>query len=62
VRGEIVLVVRGGAPEDQPDFEEVVERARGYIAQGESPSRAAARAARETGWKRGEVYSQLVSS
>jgi 16S rRNA (cytidine1402-2'-O)-methyltransferase len=62
VRGEIVLVVRGGAPEEPPDFEEVVERARGYVAQGESPSRAAGRAARETGWKRGEVYSQLVSS
>ncbi len=61
VRGEIVLVVRGSASNEPPDFEEVVERARGYVAQGESPSRAAARAARETGWKRGEVYSQLVS-
>src|ERR687894_231261 len=62
VRGEIVLVVRGGASEEPLDFEEVVERARGYVAQGESASRAAARAARETGWKRSEVYSQLVSA
>jgi 16S rRNA (cytidine1402-2'-O)-methyltransferase len=62
VRGEIVLVVRGGASEGPPDFEEAVERARGYVTQGDSPSRAAARVARETGWKRGEVYSRLVSS
>ena len=62
VRGEIVLVVRGGASEEPLNFEEVVERARGYVAQGESASRAAARAARETGWKRSEVYSQLVSA
>jgi 16S rRNA (cytidine1402-2'-O)-methyltransferase len=62
VRGEIVLVVRGGASEEPPDFEEAVERAREYVAQGDSPSRAAARVARETRWKRGEVYSRLVSS
>jgi hypothetical protein len=43
-------------------LEEVVERARGYVAQGESPSRAAARAARESGRSRREVYEQLVSS
>jgi 16S rRNA (cytidine1402-2'-O)-methyltransferase len=61
-RGEIVLVVRGGMVEEVPDFEEVVERARGYVAQGESPSRAAARAAKEWGWKRGEVYDRLVGS
>ncbi len=62
VRGEIVLVVRGGTDEEPPDFEEVVERARGYVVQGESPSRAAARAAKETGRKRGEIYDRLVSS
>ena len=59
-RGEVVLVVRGGAAEEPADFEEVVERARGYVAEGESPSRAAARAAKESGWRRGEVYDQLV--
>jgi 16S rRNA (cytidine1402-2'-O)-methyltransferase len=61
-RGEIVLVVRGGASEESPDFEEVVERARGYVADGESPSRAAARAAKETGQRRGEVYDRLVGA
>jgi 16S rRNA (cytidine1402-2'-O)-methyltransferase len=61
VRGEIVLIVRGGT-EEPPDFEEIVERAREYIAQGESPSRAAARAAKESGRKRSEVYDRLVKS
>jgi 16S rRNA (cytidine1402-2'-O)-methyltransferase len=60
-RGEVVLVVRGGVVEEEaPSFEEVVERARAYVAEGESSSRAAARAAKETGWKRGEVYDRLV--
>lgn len=62
VRGEIVLVVRGGVAREAPSFEEVVERARIYVSEGESPSRAAARAAKETGWKRGEVYDRLVGS
>ena len=62
VRGEIVLVVRGGTTAKAPSFEEAVERARGYVAEGESPSRAAARAAKETGQKRGEVYDRLVGS
>ena len=62
VRGEIVLVVRGGAMAKVPSLEEVVERAREYVAEGESPSRAAARAAKETGRKRGEVYDRLVGS
>jgi 16S rRNA (cytidine1402-2'-O)-methyltransferase len=59
-RGEIVLLVRGGVAREAPSFEEVVERARGYVAEGESPSRAAARAARETGRRRSEVYDRLV--
>ena len=59
-RGEIVLVVRGGTVGKTSDFEEVVERARAYVAQGESPSKAAAKAAKETGQKRGEVYDRLV--
>src|ERR687893_248372 len=62
VRGEIVLVVRGGAMAEVASLEEVVERAREYVAEGESPSRAAARAARKTGRKRGEVYDRLVGS
>ncbi len=59
-RGEIVLVVRGRVAEEALDFEEVVERARTYVAQGESPSKAAAKAAKEAGRKRGEIYDWLV--
>ena len=60
VKGEIVLVVRGGVTEEPASFEEAVERAKGYVAGGESRSRAAARAAKETGLRRGEIYDGLV--
>jgi 16S rRNA (cytidine1402-2'-O)-methyltransferase len=58
VKGEIVLVIRGETTEESIDA--VVGRARDYMAEGESPSRAAARAARESGLRRGEVYERLV--
>ena len=60
VRGEIVLVARGGVAKAEENIDEVVRRARGYVAEGETPSRAAARAARESGMRRGEVYKRLV--
>lgn len=59
-KGEIALVVRGGVEQEAPSLEEAAERAKGYVAEGESPSRAAARAAREYGHRRGEVYDFLV--
>ena len=62
VKGEIVLVIRGGTAKAQESIEEVVRRAREYVAEGESPSRAAAKAARESGWRRGEIYERLVSA
>jgi 16S rRNA (cytidine1402-2'-O)-methyltransferase len=60
VKGEIVLVVRGGTAKTQESIYDVVRRARGYVAEGESPSRASARAARESGYRRGEIYERLV--
>ncbi len=60
-KGEIVLVVRGGTGAGEANFEEVVELARAYVARGESPSKAAARAARESGRRRAEIYDRLVS-
>jgi 16S rRNA (cytidine1402-2'-O)-methyltransferase len=60
VKGEIVLVVRGGTAVVAPDLDAAVEKARAYAAEGESPSRAAARAARESGRKKGEIYVRLV--
>lgn len=62
VKGEIVLVVRGGTAVAEPDFHEVIERAKRYVAEGQSPSRAAARAARESGVKKSEVYARIVGS
>jgi 16S rRNA (cytidine1402-2'-O)-methyltransferase len=61
-KGEIVLVVRGGAGAGPGDVEDAVALARGYVAGGESPSRAAARAARESGRRRAEIYDRLVGS
>ena len=59
-RGEIVLVVRGGMAVEEQTLEEVVERARRYVAEGDSPSRAASRAAKGLSVRRGEVYDRLV--
>jgi 16S rRNA (cytidine1402-2'-O)-methyltransferase len=61
-KGEIALVVRGGTASGPSAVEQAVELARGYVEEGESPSRAAARAARESGRKKGEIYARLVES
>lgn len=60
VKGEVVVVVRGGMETEAPDFDSAVELARKYASEGESPSRAAARAAKETGWRKGEVYDEMA--
>jgi len=60
VKGEIVLVVRGGTADTDVTMDDIVRRARDYVAEGESPSRAAQKAARESGYRRGEVYERLV--
>ena len=60
VKGEVVLVVRGGADVAPPSLEDAVERARGYVETGEGPSRAAARAAKETGLKKREIYERVA--
>ena len=59
-RGEVVLVVGGGTAAAPGNLEDAVERARGYVAGGESPSRAAARAARESGFKKADVYDKVA--
>ena len=61
VRGEVVLVVRGGTNVGPASFEETVEQAREYVEAGESPSRAAARAARDSGRKKSDIYAQLTA-
>jgi 16S rRNA (cytidine1402-2'-O)-methyltransferase len=59
-KGEIVLVIRGGTAKYEESVDDVVRLARNYVSAGETPSRAAARAARESGLRRGEVYERLV--
>jgi 16S rRNA (cytidine1402-2'-O)-methyltransferase len=59
-KGEIVLVVQGGTTTNEPGLEDGVELARNYVAGGERASKAAARAARETGLKKGEIYDRLA--
>ena len=61
-KGEVVLVAKGGTAGGVSALDEVVERARGYVAGGDSASKAAARAARESGHRRAEVYDRLVGS
>jgi 16S rRNA (cytidine1402-2'-O)-methyltransferase len=61
-KGEIVLVVRGGTDTGPANFQDAVELARDYVAGGESPSRAAARAAKESGRNKREVYDRLVGT
>ncbi|WP_119068902.1 16S rRNA (cytidine(1402)-2'-O)-methyltransferase [Rubrobacter indicoceani] len=60
VKGEVVVVVRGGAAARAATLEEAVLLAREYTAAGDKPSRAAARAAGETGRRKNEVYARLV--
>ena len=59
-KGEIVLVVRGGTAKSEERIEEAIRRARVYMTEGESPSRAAQKAARESGHPRSEIYERLV--
>jgi 16S rRNA (cytidine1402-2'-O)-methyltransferase len=61
-KGEIVLVIRGGTARPEESIDDVVSRAQAYLAEGETPSRAAARAARESGQRRGEIYERLVKN
>ncbi len=62
VKGEVVVVIRGGTTSGAPSLEEAVEQARKYVSEGESPSRAAAKAAKESGRRRAEIYDRLVGS
>jgi 16S rRNA (cytidine1402-2'-O)-methyltransferase len=60
VKGEVVLVVRGGTDVAPASLEDAVLRARGYVEAGEGPSRAAARAARETGLAKRDIYERVA--
>ena len=61
-RGEFVILVGGAAPREKVAAtpEEAAKIARGYMAEGMSPSEAAKTAAAECGLKKGEVYKLLI--
>lgn len=63
-RGEFVLIVRGAAPAaaESADPDTAATLARGYMAEGLSPSEAAKKAAAETGLKKGDVYKLLINN
>lgn len=61
LKGEIVLIL-AGAPEEEREqmtLEEAVEAAREWIQAGESPSMAAKKAAKASGYTKGEIYKLL---
>ena len=61
-RGEFVVIVGGAVPCEKVAAtpEEAAQIARGYMAEGMSPSEAAKTAAAECGLKKGEVYRLLI--
>ena len=61
-RGEFVVIVGGAAPCEKTVAtpEEAAQIARGYMAEGMSPSEAAKTAAAECGLKKSEVYKLLI--
>lgn len=62
VKGEVVIVIRGSEKPANATIEEAVALAGEYLKAGEGKSRAASRAAKETGFRKGEVYDLLVSA
>ena len=62
IKGEIVLIVGGAAPEEAPAMtvEQAVKYAKDLVESGESKSNAAKIAAKESGFKKGEIYRLLI--
>ena len=59
-KGEFVLVIEGKKEEEQElDFGDALSLARVYLSQGMSVSMAAKQAAKETGFKKGDLYKAL---
>lgn len=60
-RGEFVLVVDGKtrSADDKPTLEQAMEQVRALIEQGEKPTEACKAVAKETGFRKSELYSAL---
>jgi 16S rRNA (cytidine1402-2'-O)-methyltransferase len=64
-RGEFVLVLEGAAPREAGGgvtLEEAVERAVRLVKNGERPAEAAKLAAKNTPYKKSEIYAELIKS
>ena len=62
LKGEIVLII-GGAPEEEKEemsLEQAVKYAKALVDDGESKSGAAKTAAKECGFKKGDIYKLLI--
>ncbi|MBO5852755.1 MAG: 16S rRNA (cytidine(1402)-2'-O)-methyltransferase [Clostridia bacterium] len=61
-RGEYVLIIEGydDSADSQYSFEDAVELAKQYVKEGNSASFAAKMAANDTGFKKGDLYKQLL--
>lgn len=62
IKGEIVLIVSGAKPAEAEKMtvEQAVLYAKDLVASGESKSNAAKTAAKESGFKKGEIYKLLI--
>lgn len=63
IKGEIVLVIRGAEPESTKDImtlEDAVEAAKKSVENGMSVSEAAKQTAKLSGFKKGDIYKQLI--
>lgn len=63
IKGEIVLIIGGAEPKEKEEMtlEQAVEYAKMLVAGGESKTDAAKTAAKECGFKKGEIYKMLLN-
>lgn len=62
IKGEIVLIIAGAKPKEKEkmSFEQAVEYAKTLTRGGESKSDAAKAAAKESGFKKGDIYKSMI--
>ena len=62
LKGEIVLIVKGAEPEERDNMtlEQATEYAMKLVEKGESKTQAAKLAAKESGFKKGDIYKLLI--
>ncbi len=63
LKGEIVIVVEGKTQRDAPPMtlEKAISLAKKFLKEGQTPTQAAKLAAKESGFKKKDIYTELVS-